>query len=354
MTYAYRAQDSGSPEAPARNWIRILAAYRHPSTIRSLFELTVTLVPVLLLWGAAVWSTSVSYWLTLPISVIASGFLVRLFMIQHDCSHGAFFKSRRANDWTGRLIGILTLTPYDLWKRSHLVHHSAQGNLDQRGVGDILTLTVDEYNARTFAGRLAYRLYRNPFVLFGVGPIFIFLIHHRLPVGFLRAGFKYWVSAMGTNIAIAILLIAGIVALGWLPFLVTYLFITSLAAIIGVWLFYVQHQFEDTMWDTSDNWQLHEAALYGSSYYDLPPPLRWMTANIGIHHVHHLYSRIPFYRLPDVLRDHPRLAGTGRMTLGESFKTTRLKLWDTLGRRLVTFEAARALRRNAAPRSVKP
>lgn len=354
MTYAYRAQGSGSAEAPARNWIKTLAAYRHPSTIRSLFELTVTLVPMLLLWGAAVWATSVSYWLTLPISVIASGFLVRLFMIQHDCSHGAFFKSRRANDWTGRLIGVLTLTPYDLWKRSHLVHHGAQGNLDQRGVGDILTLTVDEYNARTFAGRLAYRLYRNPFVLFGAGPIFIFLLHHRLPVGFLRAGFKYWVSAMGTNIAIAILLIAGIVAVGWLPFLVTYLLITSLAAIIGVWLFYVQHQFEDTVWDTSDNWQLHEAALYGSSYYDLPPPLRWMTANIGIHHVHHLYSRIPFYRLPDVLRDHPRLAETGRMKLGESFKTTRLKLWDSFGRRLVTFDAARALRRNAAPRSVKP
>lgn len=353
MTYAYRAQGSGSPEAPARNWIKILAAYRHPSTIRSLFELIVTLVPMLLLWGAAVWATSVSYWLTLPISVIASGFLVRLFMIQHDCSHGAFFRSRRANDWTGRLIGIVTLTPYDLWKRSHLIHHSTQGNLDQRGVGDILTLTVDEYNARTFAGRLAYRFYRNPFVLFGVGPIFIFLFHHRLPVGFLRAGFRYWVSAMSTNIAIAILLIAGIVAVGWLPFLVTYLLITSLAAIIGVWLFYVQHQFENTVWDTRDNWQLHEAALYGSSYYDLPPPLRWMTANIGIHHVHHLYSRIPFYRLPDVLRDHPRLAETGRMKLGESFRTTRLKLWDTLGRRLVTFEAARALRRNAAPRSVK-
>lgn len=342
MKHASNSITSDANRAPARNWVAILARYRRPSTALSLFELAVTLGPVLLLWAAAVWSTSISYWLTVLISAAASGFLVRLFMIQHDCSHGAFFKSKRANDWTGRIIGVLTLTPYDLWKRSHLIHHSTHGNLDRRGIGDIMTLTVEEYNSRSFAGRLAYRLYRNPFVLFGVGPIFIFLFHHRLPVGYLRAGFKYWLSAMGTNIAVAAILIGGIVAVGWLPFLITYLLITMLAAIVGIWLFYVQHQFEHTVWETNETWQLHEAALYGSSYYDLPLPLRWLTANIGIHHVHHLNSRVPFYRLNQILRDHPPLARIGRMTLADSFKTTRLKLWDTRKRRMVTFQAARA------------
>lgn len=343
MTHLATPQSSTSSHPPARDWVKILAGYREPSLVRSLFELAVTMVPILILGGAAVWSTSISYWLTVLFSAAASGFLVRLFMIQHDCSHGAFFKSKRANDWTGRVIGVLTLTPFDLWKRSHNVHHSSQGNLDRRGIGDIMTLTVEEYNSRSFSGRLAYRLYRNPFVLFGVGPIFIFLFHHRLPIGFLRAGMKYWLSAMGTNIAVAALLIGGIAAVGWLPFLVVYLLITMLAAIIGVWLFYVQHQFEHTVWDSNDTWQLHEAALHGSSFYDLPQPLRWLTANIGIHHVHHLNSRVPFYRLQQVLRDHPPLARIGRMTILDSFKTTRLKLWDTSTRRLVSFKTARAL-----------
>ena len=344
MKHFRRSPGSDPPPLPARDWVKVLAEYRQPSTILSLFELAVTLGPVLLLSAAAVWSTSISYWLTVLIGAAASGFLVRLFMIQHDCSHGAFFTSKRANDWTGRIIGVLTLTPYDVWKRSHLLHHSTQGNLDRRGIGDIKTLTVEEYDSRSFSGRLAYRLYRNPFVLFGVGPIFIFLFHHRLPMGFLRAGLKYRISAMGTNIAVAALLIGGIAAVGWLPFLVVYLLITTLAAIAGVWLFYVQHQFERTVWDRNDTWQLHEAALYGSSYYVLPQPLRWLTANIGIHHVHHLNSRVPFYRLQQVLRDHPPLATISRMTLADSFKTTKLKLWDPSNRRLVSFKTARALR----------
>ncbi len=325
----------------AGKWIKTLGAYRQPKLSRSIFELVVTFGPFFLLWGAALWATTISYWLVLPISVVTGGFLVRLFLIQHDCSHGAFFKSRPANEWLGRIIGVLTLTPFDTWKRSHLIHHGSHGNLDLRGVVDVYTLTIEEYNALSPWGQFGYRLYRHPFILFGIGPIFLFLLHHRLPIGLMRAGGKYWLSTMATNVAIAAVIAAGIWAFGWLPFLVIYLSTISVGAITGVWLFYVQHQFEDTVWDSAQDWKLQEAALYGSSHYDLPLVLRWMTANIGIHHVHHLYSRIPFYRLPAVLRDHPSLADIRRITLWQSFKTARLKLWDGQRRRLVSFKDAR-------------
>lgn len=336
---------STSPAAAresARQWINKLKSYRAPSLSRSSFELAVTIIPFIALWAAAVWVSAFSFWLALPICILGGGFLVRMFLIQHDCSHSAFFKSRRANMWTGRLIGIFTLTPFDAWQRSHLIHHGEHGNLDTRGVGDIQTLTIDEYNARDWLGRLMYRLYRSPAVLFGIGPIFIFLFHHRLPIGFMNKGVRYWISSMATNVALLAIMIGGSWLLGWLPFLMTYLVMATVAATGGVWLFYVQHQFEDTVWETSEEWQVHDAALYGSSHYVLPPLLRWMTANIGIHHVHHLYSRIPFYRLPAVLRDHPPLAKIQRITLMESFATVRLKLWDAKNKRLVSFREAKA------------
>ena len=336
---------STSPAAAresARQWINKLKSYRAPSLSRSSFELAVTIIPFVALWAVAVWVSAFSFWLALPICILGGGFLVRMFLIQHDCSHSAFFKSRRANMWTGRLIGIFTLTPFDAWQRSHLIHHGEHGNLDTRGVGDIQTLTIDEYNARDWLGRLMYRLYRSPAVLFGIGPIFIFLFHHRLPIGFMNKGVRYWISSMATNVALLAIMIGGSWLLGWLPFLMTYLVMATVAATGGVWLFYVQHQFEDTVWETSEEWQVHDAALYGSSHYVLPPVLRWMTANIGIHHVHHLYSRIPFYRLPAVLRDHPPLAKIQRITLMESFATVKLKLWDAKKKRLVSFREAKA------------
>jgi len=325
-------------------WIKTLRSYRAPTLSRSAFEVAVTVIPFLALWGAAVWSSSISYWLTVPICVVAAGFLVRLFLIQHDCSHGAFFKTRRVNDWVGRVIGVVTLTPYDAWQRSHVVHHATHGNLDARGIGDVQTLTIEEYHARSFLGRVAYRMYRSPAVLFGIGPIFLFLLHHRLPFGSMTHGAKYWISTMATNVAVVGVLTLGVWLIGWLPFLVTYLCITCIAATLGVWLFYVQHQFEDAVWDDEGDWHLHEAALHGSSHYDLPPVLRWMSANIGIHHVHHLYSRIPFYHLPKILKDHPDLANTRRITLWQSFSTVRLKLWDVQKRRMVSFRDARLSR----------
>lgn len=324
----------------ARELMKHLAPYREPRNTRSLVELAITVVPFLLLWLAIWAAVDAGYWIGLLLVVPAAGFLVRLFLIQHDCGHGSFFSYRPANDWVGRILGVLTLTPYDYWRHSHALHHAASGNLDHRGIGDIDTLTVSEFQARTPWRQRLYRLYRHPAVMFGIGPAYLFLLRHRLPMGLMRNGWRPWVSAMATNAAIALLAGLAIWLVGLVPFLLVHLPITFLAAAIGVWLFYVQHQFEETFWEHDGDWSFHEAALHGSSHYDLPPILRWFTANIGVHHVHHLSSRIPFYRLPEVLRDRPELHQVGRLTLLESLRSVRLVLWDEKKRRLVSFDEA--------------
>jgi omega-6 fatty acid desaturase (delta-12 desaturase) len=292
------------------------------------------------LWALAWWSLSVSAWLTLAISLCNAAFLLRLFAIQHDCGHSAFFKNRAMGDWLGRAIGVLTLTPYDVWRRTHSVHHSGSGNLGRRGMGDIHTLTVAEYQQLTPLGRLGYRLYRHPIVLFGLGPGYVFFLQNRLPLG-LMAKARYWVSAMCTNAAILAALLVILYFGGLMPILLIFVPSTLLAATAGVWLFYVQHQFETTNWTAEEDWDLHESALHGSSHYVLPAVLQWLSANIGIHHVHHLYSRIPFYRLPEVLRDHAVLAEGNRMTIRESLANARLHLWDEKSQRLLSFAQAR-------------
>ncbi len=319
---------------------RALTVYRAPLLTRSVFELAITLIPFGIFWFLTWASVSAGYWLGLLLAVPAAGFLVRLFMIQHDCGHGSFFPSRRANDWVGRALGILTLTPYDFWRYTHALHHAHSGNLERARVGSIDTLSVHAYHALPRIQRLRYRAYRHPLVLFGLGPVYLFLLQNRLPVGFMRAGWMPWLSTMGTNAAI-VLVVTGLISLvGAGTFLIVHLPIAILAGAIGVWLFYVQHQFENTFWAHDDDWTFHETALYGSSYYDLPAPLRWFTANIGIHHVHHLASRIPSYRLPEVLKDHPRLRELSRITLRQSLRCVRLALWDEERRRLIPFEQA--------------
>ncbi|MGM0982307.1 MAG: fatty acid desaturase [Pseudomonadota bacterium] len=319
---------------------RALGEYRTPRLARSIGELLATVIPLATLW-LLIWGTlSAGYWLGLLFTVPAAGFLVRLFMIQHDCSHGSFFRSRRANDWLGRAIGVLTLTPHDLWRHSHALHHASSGNLDRPRIGSINTLTVREFRSLPRSRQRLYRLYRHPLVLFGIGPTYLFVLDHRLPVGFMRAGWMPWLSTMGTNAAIALLITTMIWLVGLVPFLLVQLPITLLASSIGVWLFYVQHQFEDTLWEHDEEWTFHETALHGSSHYDLPAPLRWITANIGIHHVHHLCSRIPSYRLPEVLRDHPGLHPIGHINLRQSLASVRLVLWDEDQRRLVSFAEA--------------
>jgi acyl-lipid omega-6 desaturase (Delta-12 desaturase) len=332
---------AGAPDA--RRWAQALAGYRRPGAARSIIELAITVAPLVLLWAMMWAALGIGYWLCLLLAVPAAGFLVRLFMIQHDCGHGAFFRHRPANDWVGRVIGVLTLTPYDFWRHTHAIHHSTSGNLGRRGTGDIDTLTVREYLARSRWGRLRYRVYRHPIILFGFGPAYLFILRQRVPVGLKRRGWLPWLSTMGTNVAIAALVATMIRLVGVGPFLLVHLPITLLAASIGVWLFYVQHQFEDTLWEHDGAWSLHEAGLHGSSHYDLPGVLRWFTANIGVHHIHHLCSRIPYYRLPSVLRDHPELATIGRLTMAESLRCVGRVLWDEDQQRLVSFNEARRL-----------
>jgi acyl-lipid omega-6 desaturase (Delta-12 desaturase) len=326
-----------------RRWSKELARYREPRLARGLAELAATAAPFAALWGLMWLSLGYGYWLTLLLAVPAAGFLVRLFMIQHDCGHGSFFRSRRANDWLGRAVGVLTLTPYDHWRRRHAVHHATGGNLDERGVGDVRTLTVAEFRGLPAWRRFLYRLERNPVTVLGVGPLYVFVLKHRLPSSWRAAGRGAWASVLGTNLAVAGLAAAAVALVGWRDFLLVQAPVTWLASSVGVWLFYVQHQFEGTSWERDGDWTFHQGALEGSSHLDLPPVLRWLTADIGVHHVHHLAARIPSYRLAEVLRDHPELRGLNRLTAWGSLRGMRLALWDEDGRRLVGFREARRL-----------
>jgi omega-6 fatty acid desaturase (delta-12 desaturase) len=318
---------------------RRVASFRGAKNHRATWELAASAVPLFTLWVLMWLTLDVSYGLTLLLSRPAAGFLLRLFLIQHDCGHGSFFTGRRANDWLGRCIGVLTLSPYEYWRRTHAMHHASTGHLERRGVGDVATLTVREFEGLSGFKRLQYRLYRSPFVMFGIGPAFVFLLQHRLPVGLMHSGWRPWISTMGTNAAIALIWSAMILLVGLGPFLLIQVPMTIIAASAGVWLFYVQHQFEQTYWSSGEGWSFHEAAVYGSSHYVLPPVLRWFTANIGLHHVHHLCSTIPFYRLPAVLKAQPELGMINRVTLRESFSLLPLALWDERTRRLTALKS---------------
>ena len=343
-----KKSDSEFLVSDPRPWVKTFGRYRDPALSRSLFELLITAVPFVVLWVLMWAALGVGYWLCLLLAVPTAAFLMRLFMIQHDCGHGALFRRRRANDWVGRVIGVVTLTPYGLWRRTHAMHHAAVGNLDRRGVGDIVTLTLEEYRALGPAGRIGYRLYRHPLVMFAVMPAYLFVLHHRLPFGLMQAGWQPWLSTMGTNVAIA----AVVVAMAWLIGIGSFLLVQGpivlVAGAIAVWFFYVQHQFEDTRWRHQDDWNVLDAALHGSSHYEMPRPLAWFTGNIGVHHVHHLCSRIPFYRLPQVLHDHPQFASIGRLTMMQSLRCATLALWDERQRRLISFGELRARRSPSA------
>ncbi len=343
-TNATENSQKSNNDAPltAKEWMRLMMAYRQPKLLRSLFEIGVTFLPFIALCVLSYFALNISVFLSFGLSLLAAGFLVRLFIIQHDCSHGAFFKQKKLNEWVGRIIGVVTMTPFSIWKRAHLTHHASSGNLEKRGIGDIHMLTVEEYKSRSPKQRFFYRLYRHPIVMFLIGPIYIFLLSQRLPDKFLRKEPRYWFSAMGTNLFIVALVGTIIYFFGLKTFLLIYVPMVVAAGAMGVWMFFVQHQFEDTVWDDGEKWNRNEAAIFGSSHYDLPAPLRWITGNIGIHHVHHLNSRIPFYRLTEALRDHPKLVNVKRLTMAQSLRCVKLKLWCEEKRKLVTIKAAMA------------
>ena len=282
-----------------------------------------------------------AYWLTLLLAVVAAAFTVRLFIIQHDCGHRSFFRSARLNDLAGSLIGIVTLTPHAYWRRSHNMHHATCGNLEKRGIGDVTVYTVAEYRALPFWGRMAYRFYRMPLTILGIGPIYLFFVKYRLPLDLIRKHPSLLVSVMITNLGIAGALTGLGLAFGFVDVLMVHLPIALMSSAAGVWLFYVQHQFEDAHWRHQEQWHFAEASAMASSYYDLPQPLRWFSGDIGIHHIHHLFCRIPNYRLRDCLDAIPALKTLNRISFWQSLSCFRLALWDETQNRLISFKALR-------------
>jgi omega-6 fatty acid desaturase (delta-12 desaturase) len=323
-------------------WRDALAPYERPRTGRSLLDIATSLVPYVALWAAMYLALDVSYWLVLILSVPAAGFLLRTFIVFHDCTHGSFLRSKRGNAVLGRVLGVIVFSPFQSWRRSHAVHHATAGDLDRRGVGDVQTLTVAEYGALPWPRRLAYRAFRNPFVMFGVGPIWATVVQPRFVPGSARPRIRR--SVIGTNIALLVLVGALCLLLGWREYLLVEAPSVLLAAGAGVWLFYVQHQFDDTYWKTSGDWSYADAALRGSSYLKLPKVLQFFTGNIGLHHVHHLSARVPNYNLQRAHDQNPIFHDVPTLSLWDGLRAVRLKLWDEDRGRLVTFAEARPAR----------
>ncbi len=337
------------PSADARpNWRAVLAPYTQPDMGRSLLDLATSVLPYLVLTIGMYFLLGVSHLLVLALAVPAAGCLLRTFIVFHDCTHGSFMPSKRANAWVGRMVGLLVFSPFQSWRHEHAVHHATSGDLDRRGVGDLPTMTVAEYNAAGRWARLGYRLFRNPVVMFlTIGPIFSLVIMPRL-INVRTARPRNRNSVLMTNAALVVLVGSLCLLLGWQSFLLVQGPAVMMAGGIGVWLFYVQHQFEDAYWESSDGWDYADAALRGSSYLKLPKVLQFFTGNIGLHHVHHLSSRIPNYNLQRAHDDNPVFHDVPVLTLSDGLRATRLKLFCEQRGRLVTFAEARA----AAPSPV--
>jgi acyl-lipid omega-6 desaturase (Delta-12 desaturase) len=329
--------DAGS-QAERPYWREALAPYARPRLGRSLLDLATSAVPYLALSVAMYLAVSVSYLLVLVIAVPAAGFLVRTFIVFHDCSHGSFLPSKRANAWLGVVLGLLVYSPFVRWRHDHAIHHATSGDLDRRGGGDVRTLTVAEYLALPWRGRLGYRLFRNPLLMFGIGPIVALLVGPRLVARGARPRMRR--SVIATNIALAVAIGALCWVVGWRDFLLVQGPTIMLAGAAGIWLFYVQHQFEDAYWQGTGSWSYADAALRGSSYLKLPKVLQFFSGNIGLHHVHHLNARIPNYNLQRAHDETPMFHDVPTLSLRDGLRAVRLKLWDEQRGRLVTFAEA--------------
>ncbi len=333
----------GTAKSEKRTWQQMVAKYQNPSLQRSLWQVANTLIPYFVLLTLMYVSLSYSYWLTLALALPAGGLLTRAFIIFHDCGHGSFFKSQRANNFLGMICGLMVFTPYYQWRFEHAVHHATSGDLDRRGVGDIVTLTVDEYLKLPRWGRFKYRLYRSPIVMLGVGPWFTFLISQRFinPISKKRERFSVYFS----NLFIVALLVVAAHTIGFKELLIIQLPVAFIGGLGGIWMFYIQHQFEGTYWQRHEEWDYATAAIRGSSYFKLPKVLQWFTGNIGFHHIHHLSSRIPNYALQKCMEENPEFQDVTTITLWSSLKSLGLNLWDEEQRQLVSFRQLKRLQR---------
>jgi len=337
------------PPADNAAWKEVVLKYQKPSVWVAWWQITNTIIPFGALWYLMSLCLPVSWWLVVPLAVLAGAFLVRVFIIFHDCGHGSYFKSRRANDAVGFLTGVLTFTPYYHWRWEHAIHHSSSGDLDKRGTGDVWTMTVQEYLESSRWKKFAYQLSRNPFILFVIAPLFLFLIRQRFPSPKASERERHSVWAMNA----AILGMA--LGLSWLVGLKAYLLIQLIILMVaggaGVWMFYVQHQFEDVYWERGEDWSYVSAALEGSSFYKLPRILQWFSGNIGFHHIHHLSPRIPNYNLEKCHQADPLFQQVKPITLFSSFKSATYRLWDEENKKLVGYRHLRELRKQAKQHS---
>jgi acyl-lipid omega-6 desaturase (Delta-12 desaturase) len=346
------SEESGSPaaadpvkaqrRAEVEAWKRIVAEYQEPNRWRAAWQIVNTFGSYAAVWAVMYWSLSVSWWLTVPLALLAGGLLVRIFIIFHDCGHGSFFASRRANDVWGFLAGLLTFTPYYHWRWEHSLHHATAGDLDRRGVGDVWTLTVQEYLESSRWKRFAYRLARNPIVLFVLAPLFLFAVLQRIPSS--KATRRERESVWWMNLAILVMVLAMGSLFGFVPYLVIQLTAMAVAGSAGVWLFYVQHQFEDAYWKRGEDWDYTAAALKGSSFYKLPKVLQWFSGNIGFHHIHHLSPRIPNYNLERCHLSDPMFHDVPPVGMLASLKFFTLRLWDESAKKLIGFRRLREIR----------
>jgi omega-6 fatty acid desaturase (delta-12 desaturase) len=329
--------DSSTSQETGADWESSIKAHAQPDLQKAIWQLINTFVPYIALWGLMIFTIQqgYSYWITLALALVAAGIWARTFIFFHDCGHGSFFASRQANRILGYISGILTFTPYEDWRRAHAVHHATAGDLDRRGVGDVWTMTVAEYLSSSKRIRFAYRVYRNPFIMFGLGPTIIFLIAQRFPHKGARKRERD--SVIITNLAILIILVLASVTIGIRTYLLIQIPIMLIAGAVGVWLFYVQHQFEGVYWARHEDWDPVKAALGGSSYYKLPKVLQWFTGNIGLHHIHHLRPLVPNYNLQKCYDEVPAMQSVEPVTLRSSLNSLWLKLWDEDHQKMISF-----------------
>ena len=333
-------------------WNEAIAQHQEPRLKRSIWQLVNTLIPYGALMGLMSWTAPRSLWVTLVLAVPAGALLVRVFILFHDCAHGSFFRSSRANSFWGSLMGVLAFTPYREWRHRHVLHHATSGDLDRRGMGDIWTLTVEEYLEASAGKRFAYRLTRNPIVLFVLAPLYFFLVQQR----FQRSGAakRERASVYWTNAVLLGVLSVAILAIGVKSYLLVQMPVLMIAGTTGIWLFYVQHQFEGAYWERGQDWDFETAALNGSSFYQLPRLLQWFTGSIGFHHVHHLSPAIPNYNLEKCHREHPMFRAVKPLTLRSSMKSLTFRLWDEQRRKLVSYRRLREIRREISAAASSP